>query len=374
MGIKAIEWLGDKVRILDQTKLPQEEVYLELSRYQDIASAIAELKIRGAPAIGVAGAYAMALGILKIKARSRADFLKKLQAIRQTIANTRPTARNLFRALERMERAAELGKDIEQLKMALVNEAIKIHTEEAEATLKLSQLGAELIEDGFAILTHCNTGVLATAGYGTALGVIKQAKEQGKRLKIFATETRPLLQGARITAWELKKAKIPFTLITDSMAGYFMRRGKVNCIIVGADRIATNGDTANKIGTYTLAVLAKENGVPFYVAAPTTTIDLKLASGAEIPIEQRSPEEVTHIQGVAIAPEGTQAANPAFDITPHQYITAIITENGIIREPYGKGRGECGERGLCPLSKTSSPSPLKERGIKGVRLISKKVS
>ena len=336
MGIKAIEWLGDKVRILDQTKLPQEEVYLELSRYQDIASAIAELKIRGAPAIGVAGAYAMALGILKIKARSRADFLKKLQAIRQTIANTRPTARNLFRALERMERAAELGKDIEQIKTALVNEAIKIHTEEAEATLKLSQLGAELIEDGFAILTHCNTGVLATAGYGTALGVIKQAKEQGKRLKIFATETRPLLQGARITAWELKKAKIPFTLITDSMAGYFMRRGKVNCIIVGADRIATNGDTANKIGTYTLAVLAKENGVPFYVAAPTTTIDLSLASGDEIPIEERSSEEVTHIQGVAIAPEGVKVQNPAFDVTPHRYITAIITESGIIRKPYSK--------------------------------------
>jgi methylthioribose-1-phosphate isomerase len=337
MGIKAIEWLGDKVRILDQTKLPQEEVYLEFSRYQDIASAIAELKIRGAPAIGVAGAYAMALGALKIKTKSRDDLLKKLRVITKTLANTRPTAKNLFRALDRMQKVAESGKDIEQLKTALVNEAIKIHTEEAEATLKLSQLGAELIEDGFTVLTHCNTGALATAGYGTALGVIKQAKEQGKRLKVFATETRPLLQGARITTWELKKAGIPFTLITDSMAGYFMSRGEVDCVIVGADRIAANGDTANKIGTYTLAVLAKENGIPFYVAAPTTTIDLSLASGDEIPIEQRSPEEVTHIQGVAIAPEGVDVANPAFDITPHKYITAIITENGIIRQPYGEG-------------------------------------
>ena len=335
--IKAIEWLGDRVRILDQTKLPQEEEYLELSRYQDIASAIAELKIRGAPAIGVAGAYAVALGALKIKTKSRADFLERLRAISQTIATTRPTARNLFRAIDRMQKVAEAGGDIEQIKTALVSEATKIETEEAEATIKLSQLGAGLIDDDFTILTHCNTGALATAGYGTALGVIKKAWEQGKRIKVFATETRPLLQGARITAWELNKAGIPFILITDSMAGYFMSRGEVNCVIVGADRIAANGDTANKIGTYTLAILAKEHGIPFYVAAPTTTIDLSLASGAQIPIEQRSQEEVTHIQGVAIAPEGIKAANPAFDITPHKYITAIITENGIIRQPYREG-------------------------------------
>jgi methylthioribose-1-phosphate isomerase len=235
-----------------------------------------------------------------------------------------------------MERAAESGKDVEQIKKALVAEAIAIHSEEAEATLKLSQLGAELIEDGFTILTHCNTGPLATASYGTALGVIRQAWEQGKKLKVIATETRPLLQGARLTAWELKKANIPFTLITDSMAGYFMSKGDIDCVIVGADCIASNGDTANKIGTYTLAVLAKENGIPFYVAAPTTTIDPALASGAEIPIEQRSPDEITHIQGVAIAPEGIEVANPAFDVTPHPYITAIITESGIIREPYIK--------------------------------------
>jgi len=330
----SIEWLGDRVRILDQTRLPQEEVYLELGSYQDIASAIAELKIRGAPAIGVVSAYAVALGALEIESKSRAEFLERLRDISQTLASTRPTAKNLFLALERMEQVAAAGEDIEQTKKALVDEAVKIHAEEVEATRKLSQLGAELIENGFTILTHCNTGALATAGYGTALGVIKQAKEQGKKIKVLATETRPLLQGARLTTWELKKAGIPFNLITDSMAGYFMGRGEVDCVIVGADRITANGDTANKIGTYTLAVLAMEHGIPFYVAAPTTTIDLSLATGDEIPIEQRSPEEVTHIQGVSIAPEGTQAQNPAFDVTPHYYITAIITEKGIIKEPY----------------------------------------
>ncbi|MBA7628594.1 Methylthioribose-1-phosphate isomerase [subsurface metagenome] len=332
-----IEWLGDRVRILDQTRLPHEEVYLELSHYQDIASAIVELKIRGAPAIGVAGAYGMALGASKIETNSRKEFLEKLQHIIQTIASTRPTARNLFQALDRMQQVALSAKNVEEIKAALISEAVKIHSEEAEATRKLSQLGAELIDDGSTILTHCNTGPLATSGYGTALGVIIQAKEQGKNIKVLVTETRPLLQGARLTTWELKKANIPFTLITDSMAGYFMSRGEVSCVIVGADRIAANGDTANKIGTYTLAVLAMENGIPFYVAAPTTTIDPSLASGDKIPIEQRSAEEVTHIQGVTIAPEGTQAANPAFDITPHRYITAIITERGIIKEPYEEG-------------------------------------
>jgi methylthioribose-1-phosphate isomerase len=335
--MKAIEWLGNRVKILDQTRLPQNEVYLELSGHQEIASAIKQLKIRGAPAIGVAGAYGVALGALKIKARSRENFLEKLQLVSHTLASTRPTARNLFWAIDRMMRVAEVAADIDQIKNALVAEAFKIHNEQMEADRKLSELGAGLIEDGFTILTHCNTGPLATAGYGTALGVIMQAREQGKSLRVLATETRPLLQGARITAWELKRAGIPFTLITDSMAGYFISRGEVNCVIVGADRIAANGDTANKIGTYTIAVLAKLHDVPFYVAAPTTTIDLALASGNEIPIEQRSAEEVTHIQGIAIAPKGIDVANPAFDITPHQYITAIITENGIIRAPYGEG-------------------------------------
>jgi len=329
-----IEWLGDRVKILDQTRLPQEEVYLELTGCQAIASAITELKIRGAPAIGILGAYGMALGALKIEAKSRDEFLEGLREINQTLAVTRPTTRNLFRAIDRMQQVAEAGENVEQIKKSLINQAVKIHREEAEATRKLAQLGAELIQDGFTILTHCNTGALATAGYGTALGVIKQAKEQGKKIKVLATETRPLLQGARLTTWELNKANIPFTLITDSMAGYFMSRGEVDCVMVGADRIAANGDTANKIGTYSLAVLAMENGIPFYVAAPTTTIDPSLSSGDEIPIEQRSQEEVTHIQGVSITPEGTKAANPAFDVTPHYYITAIITERGIIKEPY----------------------------------------
>ncbi len=336
-----IEWLGDKVRILDQTRLPQEEVYLELGSYQDIASAIAELKIRGAPAIGVVSAYAVALSALEIESKSKEGFLERLRGISQTLATTRPTARNLFLAIDRMEQVARAGQDVKQIKQALVNEAIKIHSEEAEATRRLSQLGAELIGDGVTILTHCNTGALATAGYGTALGVIKQAKKQGKKLKVFVTETRPLLQGARLTTWELNRANIPVTLITDSMAGYFISRKEIDCVIVGADRIAANGDTANKIGTYTLAVLAMENGVSFYVAAPTTTIDLTLGSGDEIPIEQRSSDEVTHIQGIGIAPEGTQAANPAFDITPHYYITAIITERGIIREPYVERLKKC---------------------------------
>ncbi len=332
-----IEWCGNRVIIIDQTRLPREEVYLELDDYRSIASALAELKIRGAPAIGIAGAYAVALGARETESVARGEFLEKLRGIIGTIAATRPTAKNLFRALDRMQQVAESGGDVEQIKASLVDEAVKIHSEEAEATRKLSQFGAELIQDGFTVLTHCNTGPLATAGYGTALGVIKMAKEQGKDIKVLATETRPLLQGARLTTWELKKAGVPVTLITDSMSGYFMRRGEVDGLITGADRIAANGDTANKIGTYTLAVLAKENGIPFYVAAPTTTIDPSLASGDEIPIEERSADEVTHIQGVPIAPAGVTAANPAFDVTPHEYISAIITEKGVIKEPYGEG-------------------------------------
>ena len=334
--MKVIEWLGERVGIIDQTRLPQKEVYLKLTSYQDIASAITELAIRGAPAIGVAGGYGVALGALKLETTSRGEFLGEVLSISRHLAATRPTARNLFGVIERMLKVAEAGKDVTQIKKALVNEAVKIHAEAAEVDKKLSQLGAELIGDGFSILTHCNTGSLATAGYGTALGVIKWAHEQGKNLKVFATETRPLLQGARLTAWELKRANIPFKLITDSMAGYFMRQDEISCVIVGADRIAGNGDTANKIGTYTLSVLAKEHSAPFYVAAPTTTIDPKLSAGDEIPIEERSPEEVTHIHGVRVAPEGVEVLNPAFDVTPHQHITAIITEKGIIREPYGE--------------------------------------
>ena len=335
--MKTIVWLGDRLRIIDQSKLPHEEAYLELASYQKVAQAIRNMNIRGAPAIGVAAAYGIALGARNIKATTKSQFLKELQEVTKTIASTRPTARNLFSVIEHMKRIAAAGKDTRQIKKALADEAVRIHAEVEKATRSLSQLGAELIEDGFSILTHCNTGPLATAGYGTALGIIIRAHQQGKGLKVFATETRPRCQGARLTAWELKQADIPFTLITDSMAGYLLHRGEVDCVIVGADRIARNGDTANKIGTYSLAVLAKESNVPFYVAAPTTTIDPQIATGDEIPIEQRSPEEVTHIQGVRIAPEGVNVLNPAFDVTPHRYISAIITERGIIREPYGEG-------------------------------------
>ncbi len=306
---------------------------MDLSNYHDVALAIIEMKVRGAPVIGIAAAYGIALGAQDIKAINKEEFLVQLSQIMQTFAATRPTAVNLFQAISRMKKAA-MGDNIPEVKRALIAEAKQIHQEEIEATRRLSHLGAELIEDGFTILTHCNAGSLATAGYGTALGVIKAAKERGKKISVIATETRPLFQGARLTVWELKQENIPVTLITDSMAGYFMNQGKINCIIVGADRIAGNGDVANKIGTYTLAVLAKENSIPFYVAAPISTIDPSLTSGAKIPIEERNPEEVTHIQGMPIAPEGIKVANPAFDITPHSYISAIITEEGIIREPY----------------------------------------
>jgi methylthioribose-1-phosphate isomerase len=333
MKLKVIEWLDDRLRILDQSKLPHEESFIDLVDYHNVALAIREMKVRGAPAIGIAAAYGIALGAQSIRGENKDEFLSQLDELIQTFASTRPTAVNLFRAISRMKRAV-IGDDVSQIKRALVNEAKQIHQEEIEATRRLSQLGAGLIKDRFTVLTHCNTGALATGSYGTALGIIKAAKEQGKRISVFADETRPLLQGARLTTWELEQEGIPVTLITDSMAGYFMHQGKIDCVIVGADRIAANGDVANKIGTYTLAVLARENSIFFYVAAPTSTVDLSLPSGAEIPIEQREPEEVTHIQGIRIAPEGTNAANPAFDITPHSYITAIITEKGIIREPY----------------------------------------
>lgn len=331
-----IEWLGDRVKILDQTKLPQEETYIETNNFLDVAAAIKELKVRGAPAIGVAGAYGIALGALGIKTRSKEAFLKKLKEITDIIAGTRPTARNLFYAVERITRQvgrSETGNAMVKIKDIIVEEAVKIHRDEEESTLKLSDYGASVIKDGFTILTHCNTGPLATTGYGTALGVIIRAREQGKNVKVYADETRPLLQGARLTVWELQKAEIPVTLITDSMAGYFLHQGKIDCVIVGADRITINGDTANKIGTYSVAVLAKENKVPFYIAAPFTTIDTSLKTGKEIPIEQRKGEEVTHIRGVCVAPS-CDVANPAFDVTPAKYIAGIITERGIIRPPY----------------------------------------
>ena len=330
MESKAVEWLGDKLTILDQRKLPREECFVTLVDYQDVALAIKEMKVRGAPAIAIAAAYGIALGAQNTKTTDKDQFLTLLDQIMQALAATRPTAVNLFHAISRMKKAAT-GDSVTEMKERLISEAERIHHNEIEATRRLSQLGAELIQDGFTILTHCNAGALATAAYGTALGIIRAAKEKGKKISVFVTETRPLLQGVRLTAWELIRADIPVTLITDSMAGYFMRQKKIDCVIVGADRIAANGDVANKIGTYTLAVLAKENGIPFYVAAPTSTIDLSLASGDQIPIEERDPAELTHIQGVPIAAVGTPAANPAFDVTPRQYVSAIITEKGIDR-------------------------------------------
>ena len=331
---KIIEWLGDRVRVIDQTRLPHEEVFLDLDNYLQVADAIKELRIRGAPDIGVAAAYGFALGAQKIEADSKVEFLAQLRPVSETLSSSRPTAVNLFWALEKMNRVAQSGEDVSKIKKGLLAEARKIEAENDEANRRLSELGSELIQEGFTILTHCNAGSLATAGYGTALGIIKMAREQGKRIEVYATETRPLLQGARLTTWELLKENIPVTLITDSMAGYFMNKGEIDCVIVGADRIAANGDVANKIGTYTLAVLAMENAIPFYVAAPLSTIDLSLPTGEDIPIEERSPDEVTHIQGIRIAADGVRAANPAFDVTPHSYVTAIITEKGVIREPY----------------------------------------
>jgi methylthioribose-1-phosphate isomerase len=336
--MKVIEWHSDRLRIVDQTRLPREETYLELNDHHHVAAAIKEMRIRGAPAIGVAAAYGIALGGLRIEAESPGQFRQLLKEVVSEITATRPTAINLSAAASRMEQAA-VGRDVAAVRQSLVEEAAKIHRESYQADDSLSQRGTALLGEGATVLTHCNTGPLATAGYGTALGVIMRAQRQGKKINVLVTETRPLCQGARLTTWELKEAGVPFKLITDSMAGHFMSKGQVDAVITGADRIAANGDTANKIGTYTLAVLAKENSVPFYVAAPTATIDPETATGEDIPIEERSPEEVTHLGEAAIAPEGTEALNPAFDVTPHRYITAIITEKGIIQEPYGEGIG-----------------------------------
>lgn len=335
-GVKAVEWAegSGKVRLLDQTRLPQRKVFIEYDDYRELAKAIKEMRVRGAPAIGVAAAYGIALGAQKLLARERDAFLKQLEGIIETFVSTRPTAVNLFKAASRMREAAKQGASVAQIKAALRKEAVALHREEDKANKAIARYGATLIGRGATILTHCNAGSLATAAYGTALGVIRAAYEQGKDVKVIVTETRPLLQGARLTAWELKQWGIPVTIITDSMAGHFLKMGEVDCVIVGADRVVANGDVANKIGTYTMAVLATENGIPFYVAAPTSTVDLSLSSGELIPIEQRAEEEVIGMGGKRFAPRGVHAANPAFDVTPHYYISAIITEKGVLREPY----------------------------------------
>jgi len=323
------------VRLLDQTRLPQQETYVDIDDCSALAEAIRALRIRGAPALGLAGAYGLALAALR-GPDDREALLSRLREAAGLLAATRPTAVNLSWALQRVLAAAEDAGDAASARDAVIREALLIHEETREADRRLSALGAELVPPGAAVLTHCNTGPLATGGYGTAFGVIRAAFQQGRVVRVYATETRPVLQGARLTMWELRRAGIPATLIADGAAGSLMRRGVVTCVIVGADRIAAGGDVANKIGTYSLAVLARENGVPFYVAAPTSTVDLSLASGDDIPIEERPPEEVTAIAGLRVSPEGVEAANPAFDVTPGRYVTAIITERGVVRQPYGE--------------------------------------
>lgn len=347
--VETIAWRDDGVVLIDQRRLPAEMVYVTCRDYREVAEAIRSMAIRGAPAIGVAAAMGVALGMLHAEPP---DLDAQFETICDTLARTRPTAVNLFWAIERMKRvyAGVRGRSLEEIREALRAEAEQIKREDIEVNRAIGRHGSELIPDGQAVLTHCNAGALATAGYGTALGVIRAAVSAGKRIHVFADETRPFLQGARLTAWELLQDGIPTTLIADSMAGYLMKSGRIGCVIVGADRIAANGDVANKVGTYTLAVLAKEHGVPFYVAAPLSTLDLSIPSGEAIPIEQRPAEEVTHCFGVRVAPEGVAVENPAFDVTPNQYVTAIITERGVARPPYAES--------LRRLASTAQPGSL----------------
>jgi methylthioribose-1-phosphate isomerase len=332
--IPTVEWKDGAVRLLDQSRLPEHVEFLDCRDYQTVAAAIRELRVRGAPAIGVTAAMGVALGAQAVEMTDYDAFSKAVGTICDHLAATRPTAVNLFWAIQRMKQALTSlrGRTVVEIKRVLVNESQIILDEDIAMNKAMGRHGAALIQDGNTILTHCNAGALATAGYGTALGVVRAAWEQGKKIRVIADETRPVLQGARLTAWELMQDKIPVTLITDSMAGSIMRQGLIHLCVVGADRIAANGDVANKIGTYSVAVLAKAHNIPFYVAAPYSTIDLATPSGKDIPIEQRRPEEVTSIfNGPMIAPKGITVFNPAFDVTPAEYITAIITERGIFK-------------------------------------------
>lgn len=334
-SFKTIEWKDDRVVMIDQRKLPMEEVYVECLTYEDVGRAIKEMVIRGAPAIGVAAVMGVALGALKSEREDKTEFLRELEKISSLLSKTRPTAVNLFWGLKRMKDVVDKNyeEDIDIIKMRLVEEAKRVYEEDVDVCKNIGSVGGQLIEDGSVVLTHCNAGSLATADYGTALGVVRNVFESGKRIKVIATETRPFLQGARLTAWELKKDGVPVSLITDGMAGYVMSKGMIDAVIVGADRIASNGDVANKIGTYSLSVLAKVHGIPFYVAAPTSTIDFNCPSGELIPIEERDTREITHLMGQRIAPE-VNVLNPAFDITPNENVSSIITEKGIARAPY----------------------------------------
>jgi len=334
-----IEWTERGVVMLDQRRLPAEEISHTYSSYQEVASAIREMVIRGAPAIGVAAAMGVAVGVRNSPAKSLEELQAEFPVILETLAKTRPTAVDLFWALDRMKnRFSELagsGRDLAAVRDAMVEEAKAVHAEKRSTDEAIGRFGAEFMPEEGQVMTQCNAGALATAGIGTALGVIQVAVEQGKKLHVYVPETRPYLQGARLTAWELHRSHIPLTLITDNMVGHFLKTGNVGAIVTGADRIAANGDTANKIGTYQIAVLAREHGVPFYIAAPVSTFDLSIASGEQIPIEERSSAEVTEIRGVRIAPD-VRAAHPAFDVTPSRYIAAIFTERGVARAPYGE--------------------------------------
>ncbi|HYO83406.1 MAG TPA: S-methyl-5-thioribose-1-phosphate isomerase [Bryobacteraceae bacterium] len=333
--VETIQWTADGVVMIDQTRLPREQVFVTCKTYQEVAEAIRGMVIRGAPAIGVAAAMGVAIGVLHA---NEANLETEFETICTTLAGTRPTAVNLFWAIDRMKQvyAGVRTEGLSALRERLVREAKQIYLEDIAINQAIGRNGAPLVPDGKTVLTHCNAGALATAGYGTALGVIRAAVSAGKNIDVYADETRPFLQGARLTVWELQQDAIPATLITDNMAGHFLRSGKIGCVVVGADRIAGNGDVANKIGTYSVAVLAKENGIPFYVAAPISTLDLTLATGDEIPIEERSGAEVTQVGGVTVAPDGTAVRNPAFDVTPARYVTAIITERGVARAPFNE--------------------------------------
>ena len=333
--VNTIEWTPQGVVMIDQRILPAEETFITCKNYQEVADAIRDMVIRGAPAIGCAAAMGVAIGVLQ---ETEDTIDARIGEICDTLAATRPTAVNLFWAIKRMRGLFDAlraqGKPFDEIQQALVAEAERVLEEDIEINKAMGRHGAALLPQGATVMTHCNAGALATGGYGTALGVIRAARESGNPVAVIANETRPFMQGARLTVWELQQDDIPVTLLTDNMAGHTLRAGKVQAVVVGADRIAANGDVANKIGTYSVAVLAKENGVPFYVAAPISTLDLSLESGDLIPIEERAPEEVTHIRGQLIAPKGTQVMNPAFDVTPNRYVAAIITEKGVAYPPF----------------------------------------
>jgi len=336
--LPTIEWQGDAVVMVDQRKLPTKEIYVSCRTPQEVAKAIKTMVIRGAPAIGVAAAMGLALAVRRSTAKGTKQMATEFYKCCDLLAETRPTAVNLFWAIERMKRvfaiAINSGSSVDEVRERLEVEAIRIHNEDVESCRRLGAHGAALVPTTARILTHCNAGALATAGYGSALGVVRAAVEQGKGVQVYADETRPFLQGARLTAWELMRDGIETTVITDSMAGALMREGLIDLVVVGADRIAANGDTANKIGTYTVAILAKEHGLPFYVAAPLSTVDMAIPDGSHIPIEERNMKEVTHMGGAQMTPVGARIRNPAFDVTPHKYITAIVTERGVYRAPF----------------------------------------